>query len=111
ELEWSLSVLRATLDATADGILALGLDERPTVFNRRFVELWQIPESVTIEPGRESDLWSWMLDQLRDAAAFEAELSRVSKHPETNSFDVIEFKDGRVFERYSQPERIGEHVV
>src|SRR5690606_35919445 len=48
ELEWSLSLLRATLDATADGILALDLDERLTVFNRRFVELWQIPESVII---------------------------------------------------------------
>ena len=111
ELEWSLSLLRATLDATADGILALDLDERLTVFNRRFVELRQIPESVIIEPGRESELWSWMLDQLRDPAGFKAEMSRVSQHPETNSFDVIEFKDGRVFERYSQPERIGEQAV
>src|SRR5690606_26656902 len=111
ELEWSLSVLRATLDATADGILALGLDGRLTVFNRRFVELWQVPESVIVEPGREAELRSWMLDQLRDPAAFEAEAARVSEHPESNSFDVIEFKDGRVFERYSQPERIGDRVV
>ncbi|HEX7091894.1 MAG TPA: GAF domain-containing protein [Longimicrobiales bacterium] len=111
ELEWSLSVLRATLDATADGILAFGLDGRLTVFNRRFVELWQVPESVIIKPGREAELRSWMLDQLRDPAAFEAEVSRVSEHPESNSFDGVEFKDGRVFERYSQPERIGDRVV
>jgi len=111
ELGWSLSVLRATLDATADGILAYGLGGRLTVFNRRFVELWQVPESVVIEPGREAELHSWMLDQLRNPAAFQAEVSRVSEHPESNSFDVIEFKDGRVFERYSQPERIGDRVV
>ena len=111
ELEWSLSVLRATLDATTGGILAYGLRGQLTVFNRRFVELWQVPKSVIIEPGREAELHSWMLDQLRDPAAFEAEMSWVSEHPESNTFDVIEFKDGRVFERYSQPERIGDRVV
>lgn len=110
-LEESLSLLRATLDATADGILALDLEGRISIFNRRFVELWRVPDFIAIEAGNEQSLWTYIQDQLSDPKAFMVEMARVNEQLRTGSFDAVEFKDGRVFDRCSRPERIGDRIV
>ncbi len=46
ELKHTLSLLAATLEATADGILVTDLTGRIVSFNRRFAEMWLIPEEL-----------------------------------------------------------------
>ncbi|HEX7048780.1 MAG TPA: GAF domain-containing protein [Longimicrobiales bacterium] len=110
-LEKTLALLHATLDATADGILALDLEGRISMFNRRFVDLWKIPDFIAIEAGNEQALWTYLRDQLEDPDAFMAGMNRVKDRLRTSSFDILEFKDGRVFDRCSYPEWIGDQVV
>ncbi|MFO0941637.1 MAG: PAS domain S-box protein [Pirellulales bacterium] len=110
----TLSRLEATLESTADGILVVDLDGRIIDFNRQFAEVWKLPPSLAAQ-GRKVDLLAAfnehqaiaeMLGQLKDPEAFVARVREIYSNPHVSSFDVLEFKDGRVVERYSQPQRI-----
>ena len=78
--------------------------------NGRFRELWRIPESV-MESGDDEQAISYVLEQLEDPQDFLCKVGELYEHPETESFDQLRFTDGRVFERYSQPQRIGDQCV
>ena len=46
ELEESFSVLEATLESTADGILVVNSEGRIIHYNKKFTELWNIPPDI-----------------------------------------------------------------
>ena len=105
ELGEAMSRLTATLDSTADGILVVDNDGKITDFNRRFVEIWGIPDDA-LRKGDEVATLEFALDQLTDSETFRARLQELDAKPEHESFDLIEFKDGRVIERFSRPQRV-----
>jgi PAS domain S-box-containing protein len=106
----SLSLYRATLESTADGILVVGMTGRMTTSNLRFAEMWRIPEDL-LENKDESQMLQFALDQLEDPAQFLGKVKELYANPEKESFDVLRFKDGRTFERYSQPQRLEQGIV
>ncbi|MGD8787729.1 MAG: ATP-binding protein, partial [Phycisphaerales bacterium] len=110
ELSQLLSLHTATLEATADGILVVDLEGRVVSRNQKFIQLWCIPDNIA-ETKDDKKLLSHVLEQLVDPEEFLAEVKRLYSNPEEQSFDILNFKDGRVFERYSQPHRIGEKIV
>ncbi len=109
ELELSHSLLRATIESTADGILVVGTDGRIKMHNSRFLEMWDIPEDA-IKLADDSKLVHYVLSQLADPEQFLAKVRELYSRVDATSFDLIEFRDGRVFERYSQPQRVGDVV-
>ena len=104
ELEESLSLQRATLESTADGILVVGREGQIVSFNRRFKDMWRLPDDV-VETGGDDRAIAFVCDQLVDPTSFVRKIGQLYKRPEAESFDMLHFKDGRVFERYSRPQR------
>ncbi len=109
-LRRSLSLLEATLDATADGILVVDLQGRVVAHNRRFLELWRLPPALA-ERGDDRAMVSSVSDQLEDPHAFETRVRDLYSRPEQEGFDVLRFKDGRAFERHSTPQFVGPDIV
>jgi PAS domain S-box-containing protein len=110
EVRSSLSLLQATLESTADGILVVDRNGRIVTFNRRFTEMWGIPEDLL--QSREDDrALAFVLDQLQDPGAFLAKVRELYAQPEAESHDMLAFRDGRVFERFSQAQRIGGECI
>lgn len=109
-LRESQSLLQAALESTADGILVVDLQGRIVTINRRCAELWKIPEDVLRE-RRDEQALSFVLDQLKSPAEFMSRVKALYASPDESSYDVLDFKDGRVFERYSQPQKVGEKTV
>jgi PAS domain S-box-containing protein len=109
-LRESQSLLQAALESTADGILVVDLQGQIVSINRRCADMWNIPEDVLRE-RRDEQALSFVLDQLKFPAQFMSKVKALYASPNESSYDVLEFKDGRVFERYSQPQKIAGKTV
>jgi PAS domain S-box-containing protein len=110
ELQRSLSLLNATLESTADGLLVISNDRNVTSWNHKFMEMWRIPR-LALGGLRDEDLLAIALPQLQDPQSFQRGIAALYSQPEAVSFDTLSLKDGRVFERYSQPQRVGDQMV
>lgn len=110
DLARTLSLLRATLDSTADGILVVDRGGRIEIFNRQFAEMWRIPDAI-LATHDDNQALDFVLEQLEEPQVFIAKVRELYDNPEAESFDLLRFRDGRVFERYSKPRRLGEEIV
>jgi PAS domain S-box-containing protein len=110
ELKSSYSILNASLESTADGILIV--DGKGTIikWNLKFAEMWGIPENVLVLHDDNAAI-DHILNKLTDPDKFVETVRYLYDNPEKSSFEKLEFKDGRIFERYSQPQKIDNKVV
>ncbi len=110
ELSSLLSLHSATLESTADGIFVVDLNGKVVSYNQKFLQLWQIPTDIA-ETRDDTKLLDFVLDQLSEPEKFISEVKRLYANPLAQSQDILEFKDNRVYERCSQPQRIDNRVV
>jgi PAS domain S-box-containing protein len=103
------SLHHATLESTADGLLVVDRSGRTLTHNQRFLDMWSIPPDVAT--GLDSEKLAWVLPQLSDPDGFMARVRQLYADPEVSSCDEIRFRDGRIYERYSQPQRIAGQSV
>jgi PAS domain S-box-containing protein len=93
---------RATLEAAADGILVVDRAGEIIGFNQRLLDLCGLPRSA-FEGLHYKDALRSMCHLLDDPALCERRLEEIFARPEEPSYDLVCFKDGRVFERLSRP--------
>jgi signal transduction histidine kinase len=109
-LERSLSLIEATLNATADGLLVIDRQGKVTAYNNRLLDLWSLT-SGDMEHHDFEGLLAFVHDQLENGETCLQTVREMEAHPEAESFDSLRFLDGRFFERYSRPQRIGGEIV
>ena len=110
KINQTLSLLNATLESTADGILVIDIYGKVTGINQKFVQMWKMPSEV-FEIKEDTNLLMFAKDQLKNYEEFISKVNWLYQHREAESFDIIEFKDNRVFERYSVPQKVGTQIV
>jgi PAS domain S-box-containing protein len=104
------SLLRATLESTADGILVVDVSGKILSFNQKMADMWGVPPEI-FGSGDDEAAINAAVSKLEHPDDFMAKVRDLYDHPEIASYDVLELKDGRTFERYSQPQRIGNVAV
>ena len=110
QLEHTVSTLTATLEATADGILVGDRDGRVSALNQRFLALWRLPSDI----GPGADIRALAEMRARSAGGsgrFRRAGGELYGDVEMETHDILRFKDGRVYERYSTPAAAGRASV
>ena len=100
-LRESQELLEAIIESTADGVLVVGENGEVSLANKRFAQIWNIPNEL-IESGDDKKLLGYVLDQLLYPDEFLSKVQELYKSPDED-FDTIYFKNGQVVERYSCP--------
>ncbi len=105
QVDTRTETLRATLESTVDGILVADSAGKLVAWNGKFEEMWGIPKDAL--DSREYDqLLKSVLPQLGDPDQFLSRAEEIYSDPESHTDDTIELKDGRIFERHSEPQHL-----
>jgi len=102
--------LRATLEATADGILVEDRSGAILNMNRRFSELWQIPEDLLLAHD-DAAIFGFMAERMRDPAAYRARIDEIRPYDDIETVDTLMLANGGVLERKSRPARHGTQII
>lgn len=105
ERKKAASLLTAIIESTADGILVVNSEGRIVYFNQKFAQMWSLPETILASKD-DNQAIAFVINQLKEPDQFIKKVNELYQQPQAISNDVLEFKDGKVFERYSQPQKL-----
>jgi diguanylate cyclase (GGDEF)-like protein/PAS domain S-box-containing protein len=106
----TMAYLLAALEVAADGILLL--DRHGTILdmNRRFAQIWRIPEE-TLQSGKHHAVFEFMASSASDPEAYRRRLAEIAPDSGDESRDLLSLGDGRFIQRRSRPAKLGETVI
>jgi len=110
ELETSLSLLQATLESTASGVIAFSCRGDIVSFNQKIVEIWQIPNKI-ITSRKSNELLAFCSNQLKDPETLTRRVQELRNQPAAEGYDTLDLKNGRILEQHFQPLRLGEQII
>ena len=110
ERERLVATLNSTLESTTDGILVTGLDTERIMFNQRFLDMWHIPREVA-ESNLTVSIVPLLFPQLKDPDTFLKCIESLFQNSGASATESFEFTDGRVFELFSQPQRVADRII
>jgi PAS domain S-box-containing protein len=100
ERAYALAMMRATLEAAADGILSTDEGGRITGWNAKFLEMWTMPEEMAALRDIRR-IRAFIAQQLKDSKDYLTRIAEIEASKE-KSFDLLELTDGGLIERYSE---------
>jgi nitrogen fixation negative regulator NifL len=110
QLAQSVSLLRATIESGTSGLLVVNLQGKVTICNDRFLEMWGIPAELAAQADA-ALFQKFAQKQLQEPEAFLRCVQEIYRQPETESHDTLQLKDGRIVDRVSRPQRLGDKII
>lgn len=107
EMAWTLAILRATLDATTDAILVTDPTGRIVSWNARYAEVCGVAPEVLERRDHRAVLRAFT-SRLADPDAFLRRVEEIYATSAAETYDVFELRDGRVLERFSRLQSVGD---
>ncbi|MDP2715471.1 diguanylate cyclase [Rheinheimera sp.] len=102
EARYQSTVMSVYLDESPDGILVVDANNLIKTWNRRFLEIWHIPEAVMNARDGEAAL-SAVVEQVADPESFVRRIRELYLSLNEEEQGVrIQMKDDRILERYSR---------
>ncbi|HEY9674612.1 MAG TPA: diguanylate cyclase [Waterburya sp.] len=110
ELKQSVSLLNATLNSTTDGIVAVSTTGTIVTFNQKLVEMWGIPPEILVLPNHQ-ERFNFFQMKLKDPESYIQKVNQFYTERSAEGYEVLELKDGRIFECFTQPQRSGTDII
>ncbi len=107
KLKESLALMEAILESIHNGILVVNSQGNVLKTNTMFAEMWNIPGDL-INKKDDKALLDYVCEQLTDSDEFINKVTELYETPDAVSYDLIHFKDGRIFDRISKPMNLGD---
>ncbi|MEM7127667.1 MAG: PAS domain S-box protein [Chloroflexota bacterium] len=107
QLEHSKSLLEATFQAVASGVLVVDTNRNFSAVNKAFTTMWDIPPDLK----QSQAALKYVSNQVKFPEDFLTRANEIYADPTTEVRDLVELKDGRIFDRFSRPQRMGDQIV
>jgi len=102
KLLFNNTILETQKETSIDGILVVDEQGKVISHNKRFAQIWSIPDEL-LAAKDDDQLLAFVLSQLQNADEFINKVRYLYDQKKEKSRDEILFKDGRVIDRYSAP--------
>jgi len=110
ELALSLSMMQATLDSTTDAIVVTDLNGKVRDFNQKYAEMMGVSRDF-LKSCDVRKLRKKFSQRFKDPKQFMTRVTEIYATVPAESLEVLELKDGSVFERYSKIQSIDQRPV
>ena len=110
DIKSSLALADAIFESIYNGLLVVNKYGVLIKYNSKFAEMWNIPYDLPTHDTNKK-LLNTVLSQMANPEEFKAKVLDLYANLKSESFDLIYFKDGRIFERYSKPIYIESEVI
>jgi PAS domain S-box-containing protein len=102
EIMFKNLILSTQQETSADGILIVDGNGKILNFNRKFTEIWGIPDDL-ITSRIDEPVLHYVAGQVADPESFLSRVRYLYDHNGEKSFEELLLKDGRTLERFSAP--------
>jgi diguanylate cyclase (GGDEF)-like protein/PAS domain S-box-containing protein len=110
ELEKTLALTKATMEATPEGILAIGENKEIVNYNRMLIRLWNIPKDK-MELQTVDTLFKYFSEQVSDSQQLLKIINQAIQRPNTVTNKEWNLKSGKILELHVQPQYQNDEIV
>lgn len=109
-LQESYSLVKATLESSNDGVLVVNNQNQIVDYNQKTVNMWQLSKTL-LDKKQAMQLCEFMKDQVENPDEFFRNIQELMADKDSVRIDTIRFKDGKLYEYYTQPQKLKEETI